>query len=99
LGIEKFDPIVEKGMGSLYLPHIYLTVDIFYRRQAETYQNAGDPAVHGDSGPIKVSFAEDEVNVATQFLCVAAEYDKERGHTDDVNDFKTCNVYGVRDQP
>lgn len=69
---------------------------IVHHKKAETYQHPGDPAVHGDSGPLKISFAEDEVNIATQFLAVAAEYDKERGHTDDPNDFSTCNAYGVR---
>lgn len=65
-------------------------------KKAETYQHAGGvPTVHGDSGPLKISLAEDEINIATQFLDVAAEYDKERGYTDDVNDFSTCNVYGV----
>ncbi|KAF9466617.1 GMC oxidoreductase-domain-containing protein [Collybia nuda] len=62
---------------------------------AETYQHAGDPKVHGDSGPLKISFAENEINIATEFLNIAAEYDKDRKHTDDVNDFSTCNAYGV----
>jgi alcohol oxidase len=39
--------------------------------------------------------ADDEFNVASQFLAVAAEYDKERGLTEDTNDFHTCNAYGV----
>jgi alcohol oxidase len=55
----------------------------------------GDEATHGTSGPLKISLAEDQVNLASEFLAVAAEYDKERGLTKDVNDFFTCNVYGV----
>jgi alcohol oxidase len=39
--------------------------------------------------------ADDEFNVASQFLAVAAEYDKERGLIEDTNDFHTCNGYGV----
>ena len=65
--------------------------------QVETYQCAepGDEATHGTSGPLKISLAEDHVNIATQFLAVAAEYDKERGLTKDSNDFSTCNAYSV----
>jgi alcohol oxidase len=44
---------------------------------------------------VKISIAEDEFNVASQFLAVGAEYDKEHGFTDDTNDFLTCNAYGV----
>jgi alcohol oxidase len=52
--------------------------------------------MHGISGPIKVSFAEDEVNIGTQFLAVAGEYDKERGISNDsASDLLTCNTYGV----
>jgi alcohol oxidase len=39
--------------------------------------------------------AEDEVNIASQFLAVAAEYDKERGFTSDANDFLTSNAYAA----
>jgi hypothetical protein len=65
--------------------------------QAETYQSDEpfDHALHGTSGPIKVSFANDHLNVAADFLAVVAEYDKERGFTEDANDFSTCNAYGV----
>lgn len=31
-----------------------------------------------------------------QFVAAGAEYDKERGSITDVNDFATCNAYGVR---
>lgn len=74
----------------------FVIAHCIHYKKAETYQHAGDPAVHGDLGPLKISLAEDEINIATQFLDVAAEYDKERGYTDDVNDFSTCNAYGVR---
>ena len=37
----------------------------------------------------------EEFNIGSEFLAVAAEYDKERGLTDDANDFFTCNAYGV----
>ena len=38
----------------------------------------------------------EESNIGSEFLAVGAEYDKERGLTDDANDFFTCNAYGVR---
>jgi len=55
-----------------------------------------DPSVHGKSGPIKVSLASSQFNVAAQFLAVAEAYDKERGQSDDINDFRNVNVYAVR---
>jgi alcohol oxidase len=65
--------------------------------KAETYQSDEpfDHAIHGTSGPIKISLAGDQINVPTEFLAVAAEYDKERGLAKDANDFTTCNAYGV----
>jgi hypothetical protein len=42
-----------------------------------------------------VSYADEEVNIGTQFIAVGAEYDKERGTIKDVNDFTMCNAYGV----
>lgn len=62
--------------------------------KAEAFQTGGDPATHGTSGPIKASFADKEINVGTQYLAVASQYDKERGFTEDVNSFFTCNAYG-----
>ncbi|KAF8896175.1 hypothetical protein BD779DRAFT_1668010 [Infundibulicybe gibba] len=64
--------------------------------KAETYQPGTKPGndTHGDSGPIKVSHGDDDVNIGSQFLDVAGAYDKERTSTDDVNDFYSCNVYG-----
>ncbi|KAG5649963.1 hypothetical protein H0H81_001310 [Sphagnurus paluster] len=73
------------GWGSKYL--------IPLLKKVETYQPGGS-AVHGTSGPIKVSYMEGETNVADQYLAVASQYDKERGFTDDVNDFFNCNRYG-----
>ncbi|KAF8075818.1 GMC oxidoreductase-domain-containing protein [Lyophyllum atratum] len=63
-------------------------------KKAETFQSGGAAATHGTNGPIKVSFADDEINVGSQFLAVASQYDKERGSTEDANSFFTCNVYG-----
>ena len=50
---------------------------------------------HGNEGPLKVSYREDQINVAEQFLDVAGKYDKERPLTKDVNGFFSCNAYGV----
>ncbi|KAF8627066.1 hypothetical protein AX17_006405 [Amanita inopinata Kibby_2008] len=60
-------------------------------QKAETHE---PPAPHhGTSGPIKVSFRQDKVNVADQFLEVVAKYDKERPLTDDANNFTSCDAY------
>lgn len=62
--------------------------------KAETYQpQVNDPSVHGKSGPIKVSIAASQVTIAEQFLAVSKVYDKERGQTDDFNDFHNINLY------
>ncbi len=63
----------------------------------ETYQAHGneDLSTHGDSGPIQVSPGGHRTDIGDQFLAMAAKYDPERGFTDDVNDFKSCNAYGV----
>ncbi|KAM6500140.1 hypothetical protein JOM56_003154 [Amanita muscaria] len=50
---------------------------------------------HGFNGPLKISYRESGVNVADDFLAAASNYNKERTTTDDVNDFFTCNAYGV----
>ena len=55
-----------------------------------------DPSAHGKSGPIKVSIAASQLTIAEQFLAVSKVYDKERGQTDDFNDFHNVNVYAVR---
>ncbi|KAG6879088.1 hypothetical protein C0992_005233 [Termitomyces sp. T32_za158] len=63
-------------------------------KKAETYQPQGDLSTHGTQGPIKVSFTSESPNVASQFLTVASEYDKERGFSEDLQGFHSCNVYG-----
>jgi len=63
--------------------------------KAETYQPGSNNDTHGTSGPIKVSYASDLANVAENFLEVAAAVDKERGLTDDTNDFFNTGKYGV----
>ena len=52
-------------------------------------------STHGKSGPIKVSLAEQPLNICENFLSVAEEFDKDRGPLDDVNAFFSCNGYGV----
>ncbi|KIL67122.1 GMC oxidoreductase [Amanita muscaria Koide BX008] len=61
-------------------------------QKAETFDRIGPH--HGYDGPLKVSYREDGLNVAEDYLNVAAKYDKERTFTDDVNDFSTCDAYG-----
>jgi alcohol oxidase len=54
-------------------------------------------SMHGNSGPIKVSFAQDATsNIGRGFLSAAEKFDKERGPLDDTNAFFSCNGYGVR---
>ena len=50
---------------------------------------------HGKSGPIKVSYAQDPLNIAKSFLSVGEKFDKHRGPLDDTNAFFACNGYGV----
>ncbi|KAJ7261758.1 alcohol oxidase-like protein [Mycena haematopus] len=52
---------------------------------------------HGTSGPIKITQGI-QTDIAKHFLAVAAARDKERGTTDDTNDFSptSVNVYSVR---
>ncbi|KIL67110.1 GMC oxidoreductase [Amanita muscaria Koide BX008] len=64
-------------------------------QKAETYDRSAP--YHGFNGPLKISYRESGVNVADDFLAAASKYDKERTTTDDVNDFSTCNAYGVRE--
>ncbi|KAJ6520924.1 GMC oxidoreductase-domain-containing protein [Mycena vulgaris] len=60
--------------------------------KAETFEP--NTKTHGTSGPIKVSGGI-QTNIARQYLAVAAARDKERGCTDDTNDFSpsSVNVY------
>ncbi|KAG6879092.1 hypothetical protein C0992_005237 [Termitomyces sp. T32_za158] len=66
-------------------------------KKAENYQPQSDLSTHGIQGPIKVSYASELPNVASQFLKVGSQYDKERGFSEDLQGFHSCNVYGVRD--
>ena len=43
-----------------------------------------------------MSYASDFINIAENFLEVAAEFDKERGLSDDTNAFFQVEKYGVR---
>jgi alcohol oxidase len=63
--------------------------------QAETYQAEITNDTHGTTGPIKISFSKEHINVGINFLEVAAGYDKERHLTDDINAFTSSNHYGV----
>jgi alcohol oxidase len=56
-------------------------------------------STHGKSGPIKVSFAENPLNISQSFLSVAENFDKDRGLTDDTNAFFSCDKYGVSKRP
>jgi len=61
-------------------------------QKAETFDR--DAPYHGYNGPIKVSYREDNINVAEDFLDVARKYDKKRQFTDDINGFFSCDAYG-----
>ena len=52
-------------------------------------------STHGKSGPIKISFAENPLNINKSFLSVAEKFDKDRHVTDDANAFFSCDEYGV----
>ncbi|KAF8622855.1 hypothetical protein AX15_006699 [Amanita polypyramis BW_CC] len=62
-------------------------------QKAETYCDDSVP-YHGYNGPLKISYREDGINVAEQFLDVAAKYDKKRPFTKDLNGFFSCDAYG-----
>ncbi|KAF8813030.1 alcohol oxidase [Phlegmacium glaucopus] len=63
-------------------------------KKAETYQAVSTNSTHGTSGPIKVSFAQDPLNISNDFLSTAEKFDKHRGRLDDTNAFFSCNGYG-----
>jgi alcohol oxidase len=75
-----------KGWGSDHL--------IPLLRKAETYQADSTNSTHGKSGSIKVSFAENPLNVSKSFLSAAEKFDKDRGGSDDTNAFFSCDGYG-----
>ncbi|CDO68836.1 Alcohol oxidase [Trametes cinnabarina] len=62
--------------------------------QCETYQIERGKPTHGYVGPLKISYGGFYPEVGQEFLNVAAQYDKARGLTDDVNDMFECNKYG-----
>lgn len=63
--------------------------------QCETYQVEPDKPTHGYSGPLKISQGGFFTETGKEFLDVAAQYDKTRGQTDDVNGLFECDKYGV----
>ncbi|KAI0354316.1 alcohol oxidase-like protein [Trametes cingulata] len=62
-------------------------------RKCETYQVQPGLPTHGYSGPLKVSYGGLYTEAGQEFLEVAAQYDKTRGHTDDPNGLYECNKY------
>lgn len=63
--------------------------------QCETYEIEPGRSTHGYSGPLKVSWGGFYTEIGQEFLKVGAEYDKNRGATDDINGLFECNKYGV----
>ncbi|KAJ6507921.1 GMC oxidoreductase-domain-containing protein [Mycena vitilis] len=57
--------------------------------KAETYAPKSER--HGTSGPIKIR-SDIQTNIGKQYLAVAAARDKERGFTDDANDFSLSSI-------
>ncbi|KAH9920880.1 alcohol oxidase-like protein [Epithele typhae] len=66
-----------------------------FLRKCESYEIEAGKETHGYSGPLKVSSGGFYTEVGKEFLDVAAEYDKTRGTTDDVNGLYECDKYGV----
>ncbi|EIW56549.1 alcohol oxidase-like protein [Trametes versicolor FP-101664 SS1] len=64
-------------------------------RKCETYQVEPGKPTHGYSGPLKISQGGFFTETGKEFLDVAAQYDKTRGQTDDVNGLFECDKYGV----
>ncbi|OCH90859.1 alcohol oxidase-like protein [Obba rivulosa] len=62
-------------------------------RKCESYQIAPDKDTHGYSGPLKISYGGVCTNIGSEFLEVAAQYDKDRGSTSDPNAFSEINKY------
>ncbi|KAF9025540.1 FAD/NAD(P)-binding domain-containing protein [Hymenopellis radicata] len=54
-----------------------------------------DMSTHGSSGPIQVSPGGHRTDIGEQFLEMAAKYDRNRSFAKDINDFRTCDSYGV----
>lgn len=52
-------------------------------------------ATHGSSGPVQVSPGGHRTDIGEQFLEMAVKYDHNRSFAKDINDFRTCDAYGV----
>ncbi|XP_006459482.1 hypothetical protein AGABI2DRAFT_191450 [Agaricus bisporus var. bisporus H97] len=63
-------------------------------RKAETYQGVSTNDTHGKAGPIKVSFAKGDHNIANEWLGVTESFDQDRGQIDDMNALYACDGYG-----
>ncbi|EKM78832.1 hypothetical protein AGABI1DRAFT_114408 [Agaricus bisporus var. burnettii JB137-S8] len=63
-------------------------------RKAETYQGVTTNNTHGKAGPLKVSFAKADHNLANEWLGVTAAFDQDRGQIDDLNALYACDGYG-----
>ncbi|KAF7771600.1 CAZyme family AA3 [Agaricus bisporus var. burnettii] len=64
-------------------------------RKAETYQAVSTNDTHGKAGPIKISFAKADHNLANEWLGVTESFDQDRGQIDDLNALYACDGYGV----
>ncbi|KAF8953125.1 GMC oxidoreductase-domain-containing protein [Flammula alnicola] len=64
-------------------------------KKAETYQPVADAPTHGYSGPLKISFAQDNYNVGEELINIATAFEKDHGGTTDLNDFteESLNKY------
>ncbi|KAL1696896.1 alcohol oxidase-like protein [Schizophyllum commune] len=63
-------------------------------KKTETYQEEPNQPTHGYNGPLKVSYGGQFMQISKDFLDVAAEYDKERKATTDMNALYECDGYG-----
>src|SRR4051812_40857817 len=95
MGIQKNHSIAQKGMALRPLRFGAAPSRFSIIFQAETFQAPGDPRIHGQSGPIKISYTLDLNNVGIQFLEAAMGYEKDRHYIHDANNFHDCNAYGV----
>ncbi|KAI5886021.1 alcohol oxidase-like protein [Schizophyllum commune H4-8] len=63
-------------------------------KKTETYQEEPNQPTHGYSGPLKVSYGGQFMQISKDFLDVAAVYDKERKASADINTLYECDGYG-----
>ncbi|KAJ3475833.1 hypothetical protein NLI96_g11571 [Meripilus lineatus] len=61
--------------------------------KSETYQTKKGQAIHGYSGPLKVSLNKIPSNITQDFMDVLAQYGSNVKKTDDANDLKSVNVF------